>query len=473
MCNKFNPNHYSYLEDDSAMIQAAVDAAKETGETVVIPRVNERTGLCLWNIERAIRLHSGSVVCLDNCILRQADDIFDNIFVNSNLDKPESFTREGRQYDIKIYGLGNALLDGGVHNGKTENTQKGEGNKSVLYNSMFNFVNTERVQIKNIRVVNQRYWAIVFHYSSNCTVSDIDFYAPQIAPNQDGIDLRTGCSHFLIENIRGCTGDDTIALTCLKSKFDDGMKEAGFDDAIHHVIIRNVMSRTPCALVRLLNHGGKLLYDIIIENVMELTESDSVQERDKEYISLHPESDKLRVGACVRIGENFYYKDGEKAKLSDTYNVTVRNIVGRMRTGIRVNCALNNAVFDNIQVFGNGGTGVYFGEGHVRNIRVSNIGYSMCHSPRPNDDNRAENHFNMGPGLLEPVTDRKVCAVYFKETLAENITFNNIHATDKLTAVFGGNGKVSMKAENVILESTDTPLFDPDLIVEKMSVFEF
>ena len=91
MNNKFSPNSYSNLQDDSAMIQAAVDAAKGTGESVVIPRVNMRTGKCLWNIERAIRLHSGSVICLDNCVLRQADGMFDNIFVNSAMQNYKFF----------------------------------------------------------------------------------------------------------------------------------------------------------------------------------------------------------------------------------------------------------------------------------------------------------------------------------------------------------------------------------------------
>ena len=79
--NRFNPNFYANLEDDSAMIQAAVDAAAETGETVTIPRHNERTGEDIWMITHAVRLHTGSVVCLDNCILRQADGMFENIFI--------------------------------------------------------------------------------------------------------------------------------------------------------------------------------------------------------------------------------------------------------------------------------------------------------------------------------------------------------------------------------------------------------
>lgn len=474
MYSEYDPNFYAHLGDDSAMIQAAVDVAAQTGETVTVPRRNERTGRCLWEITHAIRLHTGSVICLDNCVLRQADGMFENIFINSNQDTPQVCTREGRQFDIKIYGLGNALLDGGRHNGFTENTQADEGKRPVLYNSMFNFVNTERVSIKNLRIVNQRYWAITFHYSSHGRIANIDFYAPHTVVNQDGIDLRTGCSHFLIENITGCTGDDTVALTCLTSRFDEAMRAAGLDDGLHHVMIRNICTCTPCAMVRLLNHDGKPLYNITVENIMESTERDPARLRDRENEPLDPVAEKLRVGACVRIGENYYYNvyGSGKAQPEDTYNVTVRGVTGRMRTGIRVSCALSNAVLDNVQIYGDGGTGIYFGEGTVKNIRVSNVGYSLCHEPRPTDDNRRENHFTQQP-VVEADPNRELCAVYFKETEAENILFRNIHASDRLTAVFGGTGHVRMKAENIVRESEKTPLFDGKLRVEKMKISEF
>ena len=141
--------------------------------------------------------------------------------------------------------------------------------------------------------------------------------------------------------------------------------------------------------------------------------------------------------------------------------------------GIKANCALSNALFDNIQIYGDGGTGVFFGEGEVKNITVKNIGYSPVHKPKPNDDNREENHWNSGPGKLDPVPDRKVCAVYFKETNAKNIVFENIHASENLTAVFGGNGNVVMKATNIVRESESVPVFDPDLTVAKMVTDEF
>ena len=48
-----------------------------------------------------------------------------------------------------------------------------------------------------------------------------------------------------------------------------------------------------------------------------------------------------------------------------------------------------------------------------------------------------------------------------------------IHASENLTAVFGGNGNVVMKATNIVRESESVPVFDPDLTVAKMVTDEF
>ena len=65
--NRYNPNAYTHLSDVAAMIQAAVDAARESGAQVTIPRHNERTGKDFWDLPKAILLYTGSCVVLDNC----------------------------------------------------------------------------------------------------------------------------------------------------------------------------------------------------------------------------------------------------------------------------------------------------------------------------------------------------------------------------------------------------------------------
>ena len=78
----YTPNEYKHLTSDAEMIQAAVDEAAKYGATVIIPRVNERRGECLWEIDEAIVLHTGSSIVLENCYMRMQDDCYSNFFVN-------------------------------------------------------------------------------------------------------------------------------------------------------------------------------------------------------------------------------------------------------------------------------------------------------------------------------------------------------------------------------------------------------
>ena len=75
---------------DSDMIQAAVNAAENTGEAVLIPRINPRTGKPGYEISKTVFL-------------------------------PDSLDEKNRQHGITINGIGEAVLDGGKHNGIYEN----------------------------------------------------------------------------------------------------------------------------------------------------------------------------------------------------------------------------------------------------------------------------------------------------------------------------------------------------------------
>ena len=71
---------------------------------------------------------------------------------------------------------------------------------------------------------------------------DIRFVAGYDRRNQDGINLRNGCSEIAIENISGQTGDDMIALSAIDVPRMDEWEYLvqGRDDDIHDISIRNV-----------------------------------------------------------------------------------------------------------------------------------------------------------------------------------------------------------------------------------------
>ena len=120
---------------DSESIQNAVDyAAREGRGRVVIPRMNERTGKAIWDIEKAVILSSDIEIVLDNCLLRQADGVADNVF-RSHLVNEDAQDISAELHDIRIIGKGRAVIDGGIHNGITEskyNKQNGIVPKTII-----------------------------------------------------------------------------------------------------------------------------------------------------------------------------------------------------------------------------------------------------------------------------------------------------------------------------------------------------
>ena len=299
------PNDAGIMADsDSRSIKNAIKAA-EAGETriVRIPRLNRRTGENLWIIDETILLPSDMTVLLDDCHLRMADGVFCNMFRNGTMYTPESLTPEGEQHDIHIIGRGRALLDGGVHNGLTEATEQKNGLPDVINNNLILLHNVNHYSLENFSCLDQRYWAINQIFCRNGRISDVRFDVEHYVRNQDGIDLRIGCSDIVIERISGKTGDDVVALTALPMGSEADFCVEGRRPDIHDVTIRSVHANTRSTLTALRCCDGAALYRIRIEDIRD-TGSPWVP------------------WGVVRLGENNYFKETPGAM----HEITVRDV---------------------------------------------------------------------------------------------------------------------------------------------------
>ena len=457
-----DPNQYAHLGDDAQMIQSAVDAAALSGQCVCIPRINARTGRDVWVLPRAVRLHTGSTVILDSCRLRLEGGAFDSIFKNDYAGTAEAGLLPNRQYDIRIIGRGGAVLDGGRHNGLVERNDKHSSSPryeaDVLVNTLIRLHNAERIVIENLRVENPRYWGMTFHFCSYGRISNIQFMSSGACPNADGIDLRLGCSDFIIENITGYTQDDSIALTCLN---DSVARVQGLDSDIHGIIIRNVATCTRCANVRLLNHYGHKLYNVLVQNVQSSVETDPAAPDTDTFMPRLPDSEPLppavepvywtdfsngarRAHAAVKIGENAYFASGEDsagARLGDTFNIRVQNVQACSQVGVSIARTLCDSSFDGIQMFGKSAIGVYFGEGEFDSLRFSDI--SFAHNALYSASDRKPRG---GPyGYEEPA------AVVFNGSRARWLSFRAVSSHPCGGHVFAGHGDVRMRVADAVL----------------------
>ncbi len=311
-----------------------------------------------WEISSAIRIPSDFTLILDSCHLRMADGCYSNLFVNEHHDTPLGRTTAGTDRNISIIGRGKAILDGGTYNGLSEKTQCQNGLPPIWNNNLLLFTNVDGFRLSNLSFHNQRWWALNFIFCSNGHISEIDFlancmmvdengsvhnglrrsmpYHNIFVKNADGIDLRQGCHHILIENITGFTEDDSIAVTGLNGKLEQYFAVHELPADICDITIKNVKTSSFCTNVRLLNQGDVRLHDIYIDGVYDMSENSPYMDR-----GLY----------AVRIGDQNMY--GSRHSTSDeTYNITVKNIRSRGLYAVQLNGAIDNLKMENIQVFG-------------------------------------------------------------------------------------------------------------------------
>ena len=283
-----NPNDFSG-PNDSSRIQAAIDEARKSGVgKVLIPKRNKAAGTQAWVISETILVPSSMTIILDNCYMVMADGVYCNMFKNSNARTPAALKPDGEENRIIIKGIGNAVLDGGKPNNFTEYNDIG----NILNNTMINLHNVSDFIISDISIINPRYWGITCIFARRGRISNIVFGGMNTVPNQDGIDLRVGCSDITIENITGYTGDDTVALTALKCPIEKPLLVDGASTDIHNIIIKNIRTHvtSQSALVRLLNHDGNRIYNVVVDTIIDAS----------------PENKPHRLSAAIKIGENFY-----------------------------------------------------------------------------------------------------------------------------------------------------------------------
>ena len=355
-----DPNDF-LADSDSAAIQLAVDEAARTGcNRVVIPNFNKRTGQYLWVIDRTILLPSNIDVEINNAHLRMADGVMCRMFENANAVTDIGKTPEGEQENIVIRGVGNALLDGGKHNGLREDTAGKNGMPMVFNNLTIYLHNVKNFRIQGLRIRDQRWWAICCAWSWDGVIKDLHFEitdksvrksSPRFAEhpwrNQDGVDLRLGCHDIQIHNLTGETCDDVVALTALgfrgSPRFEDLWRCEHMSPDIRNVSIRNITAfNNHCAIIRLLCNFRNRVYNVCIDNVIDASP------REASFTV----NEGIRSAVCVKVGESAYHKGNPEmlCQPGEMRDITISNVFSSAYCGVVLNSSVKNITVRNLHV---------------------------------------------------------------------------------------------------------------------------
>ncbi len=322
---------------DSDRIEAAIAKAVEGGErSIEIPRMNAQSGQPLWLVERAIMLPSDFTLVLRDCTVELAPGVQDNLIRNEGTLKEPM---EGNR-NIRILGYGNALLSGGK-----KSHFDPPGDRSGWQTIGILLYGVEYFTIDGFSMGETQAWAIsVEHGCAYGRISNLAFNSSNKMPNQDGVDIRKGCHDILIENITGATGDDTVALTGLRSDkpptpgrkpMQIGGRSPTENDDIYNITIRNVIAKCTGGhgIIRLLNQDGVRMYNITIRDVVD---SSTSSER--------------RVHSAIRVGDT-NYSSIKRSEMGEMFNIVIDNVVSRGRSVVLIKGPLCDSTITNIRGF--------------------------------------------------------------------------------------------------------------------------
>ncbi len=406
-------------QTDSEYIESLIQNRKNG--TVVIPQRNlpgepERDW---WLIDRAILIPDQTVIVLQNCKIKLSDKCRDNFFRSANcglgMGDPEPYS------NIEIRGEGFAVLEGADHPRSTGDGEKkqmcpappdlghpewgwlhnyhmhtygtdagkeGESQLGGWRNIGILLANVRGFKITGLKIVESHAWAISLEACTHGEVRNIEFDmgmermidgVPSNIENQDGLDIRNGCSDIIISDITGRTGDDVIALTAIatpEEKIYQGGIPGGAAHVMHsdwsrrepgirNIIIRNVMAHSAgtggmpegsgcCAIIRLLA-CYTTIQNVVIDNVADTS------------------PDNYRCRAAVLLGE----ADGAFGKcLPDSIrNISISNVITNSWNPILNNAYLSNSTISNV-ISRNPEEPVItvIREGGMKNVLCSNTG---------------------------------------------------------------------------------------------------
>jgi len=356
---------------DADTVQNAVNyAAREKIGCVVIPAWNVRTQCDKWVFEKAVRIPSDMTVVFLHCYIQHQDFMYENLFTNSRAYENEGRCIAHEEHDLTFTGVGDAVLDGAKQNGLKEKTCFLYGLPDKRPNATVLFNNVRDMVLENFQIRDSRWYGTYFIHCDTVRISNLDFDNGEDFCNRDGVDIRQGNHNFLIENITGTTGDDTVALNNLGNDGNDGRYVEGKDMDTLNIVMRNIKSDAGrWFTVRLLCQDRHLEQYFTLDTIMDVSRREN----------------QKRVDATVMVGSHeYHYKI--PAELGDLAHLTIRDVYSRANYGVALGGYSDDVDISNVHTYDDGlsvmgirGAGLATllpkVVAHVRNVRASGLFY--------------------------------------------------------------------------------------------------
>jgi len=367
MENVFYVNNFFGNSDDEK-IDACLAAAKAVEKRTIVFDKKD------YYISKAIELPSNTEVIIDNCMIKQQDEVFDNIFRGDNItfdpNDPHAYPTEITELkNIKITGIGTAVLEGPDVNKKGRHPYfaGNEGNWSFQKEIQemtgdywgykthhIDIACCDGFEVAGLTIKKTSGWAVNFTLCCNGYVHDLYFDVD--VKNGDGVNFRSGCHDCVIERIKGLTTDDSVAINATSKgikKYPNGrvmypgdlaipLKTTKETRDIYNIKVRDIETCGRHHGVIVLASNGCQVHDIEIDGFTETYRTD--EEMEGRVWGLKRES-------TIKI----YTGYGTDYNPGDIHDVTVKNVKAKYAdAAVYCNCQVKNVVLENITHEGDG-----------------------------------------------------------------------------------------------------------------------
>lgn len=358
---------------NTSMIQAALNQAVKTKETVYIPNGVFLTGTLSLN-GVSLYLESGAVLKASGNIA----DYPEQPYYHNEMGMLRAMLVNLNADNVTIEGSGTIDFSGhefydmeawNVPEGKefTEE-QKRECTRPIGVRpaQCLFFHNSQNITLRGIKLVDSPCWTVTFSECENVKVQGLTIDTDLTIPNDDGIHVSAS-KGVIISDCNISSGDDCIALSCITN----------WEKPCEDVVITNCVFRS-CSKAVVIGYMYSTVRNVMISNciIKESNRGLCIMCNDESSLVENVRVNNMLIDTRVRAGN--WWGNGEPI-----FMMAVKQdytIPQEQHPHYYTDCAIRNVQIDGVTCIGENAIGIYGTNGNIREVELQNIDYTRKQS---------------------------------------------------------------------------------------------
>lgn len=373
-------------------IQAAIDAAVKTGETVQIPGGVFMTG--------TLNLNGASLHLEPGAVLKGSENLEDypvQDYVHNEMGPLRALLINRDHDNVTIDGTGTidfsgkSFYDTSVMNvppSRVPFTEKQVAECTYPIGSRPNqclfFHNAKNVTLRDVRIIDSPCWTLSFNECENVKVLGLTIDTSLNVPNDDGIHFCS-CKGVLVSDCHISSGDDCIAISGITN----------WGKPCEDIVITNCILRS-CSKALVIGYIYSHIRNVTVSNciIKESNRGLCFMCSDESGLIENVRVSNMIIDTRVRAGN--WWGNGEPIfmmAVKHDYHIPEEQNPHR-----ETECAVRNVHIDGVTCMGENAIGIVGVNGNIREVELRNIDYTR--KPSENLPLKGSS-FDLAPGRME------------------------------------------------------------------------